>query len=398
MFINCKNNFELKTEEYKRFRIQYSESIEYIQDIWLATCPNDEYWQAKYHMALESSLPNGLKPYYCILWQEDNCVGLVYMQHKVVNLNESIRLKKDNLLNKILKKTILPFLSADTLVIGNMLLTGKYGFHFDEKIDVLTQFDLLDHVSESACMHLKEKKINIATVLLKDFFEHQVYPGPQYNSYVKFSIQPNMIFTYSDEWKNMNDYVQAMKTKARTRHNRSRKKIGQLKKIELQIHDLDQLKDEMHALYMNIVNNVNFNLFFLNRDYFYCLKKELGEDFKVYGYYDGDQLIAFYTLLKNYNHIDAHFLGYDYQINKEHQIYHNMLIDMVEIGFEQKANFINMSRTAVEIKSSVGAEPNKMYCYLKHRNSLLNHFVKPVVGFLYKDEAWVLRNPFKEEN
>jgi hypothetical protein len=54
-----------------------------------------------------------------------------------------------------------------------------------------------------------------------------------------------------------------------------------------------------------------------------------------------------------------------------------------------------MSRTALEIKSSVGAEAHSMVLYLKANNSILNLGVSKALSYLKPDEKWVPRSPFK---
>jgi len=154
----------------------------------------------------------------------------------------------------------------------------------------------------------------------------------------------------------------------------------------------------MHRQYRNIAENAGFNLFILDRDYFYQLKVKMKEGILIKGYFNQEgRLVGFSTVLKNYDHLDAHFLGYELDVNKEKQLYLNMLFDMIEEGIKQKVKKIFMSRTAVEIKSSVGAKAVDVYCYLFHRKSIYNRLVPELVKRLYKPEEWVPRNPFRDQ-
>ncbi|HMP29029.1 MAG TPA: hypothetical protein PKD85_05490 [Saprospiraceae bacterium] len=115
----------------------------------------------------------------------------------------------------------------------------------------------------------------------------------------------------------------------------------------------------------------------------------------IKGYFKDDQLVGFYTCLNNLGRLDAHFLGYDKAINEEHQLYLNMLYDMIQLGIDQKCYKIFMSRTAIEIKNSVGAVPYDMVCYFRHNNTLVNTFVKPIFEIYKPKNDHVLRSPFK---
>ena len=93
--------------------------------------------------------------------------------------------------------------------------------------------------------------------------------------------------------------------------------------------------------------------------------------------------------------MDAHFLGYDPEYNRTMHLYHNMLYDLLEEAIVTGAVKLDLSRTAMEIKSSVGAVPHPMYLYLKVRNRFLNLFTARALRFLIPEAKWDQRNPFK---
>ena len=74
-----------------------------------------------------------------------------------------------------------------------------------------------------------------------------------------------------------------------------------------------------------------------------------------------------------------------------------MLYDLIKEGLDKKVARIDMSRTAVEIKSTVGAVPHDMYLYLKHTNTFLNKSVETVLSFVKPEADFVIRSPFRDE-
>ncbi len=375
---------------------RFYDSISEIKDYWDTCCPQDHYWQSNYHQAVENAMPKGLRPHYCLVFKQEELVGTIYMQQKKINLAEAIRLNDENLSSRIIKKALLSNLNMDTLVVGNLLLTGKYGFHFIEDLSIEEQYEILNLAIEEFCLFIKTRNIKIGPILLKDFFEDQVYPFIPFEKFSRFAVQPNMIMTLDQEWNDLNGYGDALKAKARTRFKRARNKFEEVSSKFLTLDELIQFEKEMYHLYNNIIDNVDFNLFFLDPRYFISLKSQLGDDFIVKAYFGSEnKMVGFFTVLKNYDHLDAHFLGYDPMYNKNCQLYLNMLYDMIEYGCNTKLSKINMSRTAMEIKSSVGAKPFKMFCYLKHKNKYYNKVVPKIVSMLYKEIIWEERNPFK---
>ena len=83
--------------------------------------------------------------------------------------------------------------------------------------------------------------------------------------------------------------------------------------------------------------------------------------------------------MKNEDNLDAHFIGIDYNNNKEFAIYPRILNDYVRLGLSTSAKRINLGRTASEIKSTLGAEPETLTCYFKHKRAFPNAIIKPFV-------------------
>jgi hypothetical protein len=93
--------------------------------------------------------------------------------------------------------------------------------------------------------------------------------------------------------------------------------------------------------------------------------------------------------------MDAHFLGVDASYNREHQVYLNILYDLVNLGIESQSERIDFARTALEIKSSVGAVSQDLLCFFKHRNTISSKFIQVVFDNLNPKEEWQPRQPFK---
>lgn len=107
------------------------------------------------------------------------------------------------------------------------------------------------------------------------------------------------------------------------------------------------------------------------------------------------KLIGFNTLIQNGDVKDTYFLGYDDSIQKEKMLYLNMLYDMIAYSINKGFKEIVFARTALEIKSSVGAKPEKMYGFIQHHNPAINKFMDRLFCYLEPETVWQERNPFK---
>ena len=254
---------------------------------------------------------------------------------------------------------------------------------------------------EKALNHVVEKMgregIKMPVILVKDI-------APEYHTqgkilvkkgFTEFDIQPNMVLDL--HFKDMEAYLGAMSTKYRTRAKRAFKKLDGIERRQLSYTEIQQELPTIYRLYRDIANNAGFNMVDLNEQYLAALERDLGEHFQMFAYYQEGQLVAFYSTIQNHDELEAHFLGYEKALNHDYQLYLNILYDIVKIGLEGGCKRVVFARTALEIKSSVGAVAHELPCYLRHQHSVANKFVPAILDYLKPVEEWQPRHPFKEE-
>jgi len=382
------------------YHISIFDSIAEIETEWNSLVGDRIFMRSAFLTALEKTPPSGTSYRYALVYEEEKLMGIVYFQVKKINLYKSLRLdvaEPQGFWNKLAhwgKCVLAKPLKANLLVLGNMTLTGSNGFLFDEKVEDEKAFRLAKYATEEVICHLKREKIKIAAVLIKDFYEVDKFANDELG-YTEFKVQPNMILSLDKEWKSFEDYLAGMRSKYRVRVRRARKKAADLEKRKLTLEEIHAYCDEISALYQNVANQAGFNLFILPPNYFYSLQKHLKDRMELIGYFQGDKMVGYYTSIQSHGDLDAHFLGYDPDCNRESQLYLNMLYDLVEDAIRLGSDRLIMSRTALEIKSSVGAEAYSMVLYLKATNSLFNLGVAKALNYFKPKEDWVPRSPFK---
>ncbi len=94
----------------------------------------------------------------------------------------------------------------------------------------------------------------------------------------------------------------------------------------------------------------------------------------------------------NYGYL---LLGYDETIQREKMLYLNMLYDMIAYSINKGFEEIVFARTALEIKSSVGAKPIEMFGFIKHEIKLIDKCMETFFNYLEPKVTWQERNPFK---
>lgn len=282
----------------------------------------------------------------------------------------------------------------DVMILGNNMLTGQNGFYFDfSKIPVR---DILI-VLHKAIGVMQSEIRKTSLIIFKDYQNSlaERFKGKEYDPYFRFSVQPNMKLKIKEHWETFDDYLNDFSKKYRSRVRAAKKKLQGIEKRELDLDSINKYRHEMNKLYHNVVDNAAFNTFFLAENHFGKMKENLDEKFRIFGYFSESELVGFYTLLINNNDVDTYFLGYHKELQKEKQVYLNMLLDMVEFGITHQFERIIFGRTALEIKSTIGAEPTEIFGLIKHNNFMINPFMKILFPAISPKTEWVQRRPFK---
>ncbi len=388
------------------FRHVFFRSIEAAASDWdTAAPPDDLFLQRPFLTVLESNPPLGMRFGYLIFYRNEEPVGVALCQFKYFkgddNISESEHESKNdpcffNGLAKWFKRWVAGIVAADILICGNMLLTGEHGFWFDaQKISPEKATGLLEKALTDVVEKMEGEGMKLPVTLVKD-----IAPGRKAermtltkSAFAEFCIQPNMVMElpYAD----FDEYLSAMSTKYRTRAKRAFKKANAIEKKELHLADIQRELPRIYTLYTDIARNAGFNMVDLNEHYIPALKRDLPDHFRLFAYYLDGRLVAFFTTIQNGTELDAHYLGLDKDLNHDLQLYLNILYDIVRAGLESGSERIVFARTALEIKSSVGAVAEDLYCYLRHQNSIANHFTGRLLDYLKPVEEWQPRHPFK---
>ncbi len=281
---------------------------------------------------------------------------------------------------------------------GNNFVSGEHCFAYSDKIKREDAFFILEKISNVVS---KEEKLRgtISATLIKDFYTNHLPKEKilEENKFIEFTVEPNMIIEIPANTNSLNDYTALYSKKYRNRAKSIFKAGAQIILKDLSAQEIRCYEKEIYKLYENVFEHAKFKLVKLASNYFYEMKKTFAETFFVTGYFLENKLVGFdsgYYLQDNT--LEAHYIGIDYNINKEHELYQNILYHFIELAIIHKKKYINLGRTASEIKSTVGAKAHELVCYIKPQNSLSKAILKPFISFL-QPTHWIPRNPFKED-
>ena len=372
----------------------YTATAELPQD-WDIIAERNIFLSRNYMAVLEKSAPANMQCYFIGLYKSNTLCGIAVSQY--IDLSRISTFGETKKKSFSVKDYLFKKFSSHILILGNNKLTGQNAYLLNDNITEDEALLLFKKAIKKLKRSYRKKCIYINLTAVKDFNKEELpnFKAAGFKDYYEFCTQPNMIFSIRENWHTLEDYLTELNTKYRTQYNRARKKAEGIEKRRLELHEIIQLQERIHNLYLTVAQKASFNTFFLPKDHFAIFKQELKDKFLFYGYYLNNELVGFSTLIINNKDIDTYFLGYDEGVQKEKMLYLNMLYDMVGYGIVKQFDHVIFARSAMEIKSSVGAEAEEVYGVIKHTNPVLNKFMSRLFPYFDPKIEWKERNPFK---
>jgi hypothetical protein len=390
--------------DYRFFR-----SIEEAGSDWDNAAPaEDIFLQRHFLSVIEKHPPKGTSFGYLVFYKQSRPAGVALCQFKYFKGDDNIQEldssdKKEACFYDGLalwfKRRVAGMASADILICGNILVTGEHGWYFNDKLVAENEaIHILETALGDVVKIMAEEGVRIPVILIKDIApEREVTRDKLLRSgFVEFDIQPNMVLEFP--FKTFDAYLGAMSAKYRTRTKKAFKKFEGIERRELSLEDIERELPVIYRLYKEVASNAGFNMVDLTEDYFTGMKDEFGDYFRLFGYFRDGKMVAFYSTIQNHKELEAHFIGYDKSLNHEYQLYMNILYDIIRLGIDSGSSRIIFARTALEIKSSVGAVAHPLWNYLRHQNQLANRFTATILDYLKPVETWLPRHPFKDSS
>jgi len=382
--------FNIRNPKLLNYQYRIFKSTSLLPENWNEVSAQSLFLQSSYLRVLENSAPANITCEFIGIYLQNELIATAMLQH--IDLGQLAGFgSRDNGISSMLRNILFKRFSSKLAILGNNMLTGQHAVSFSKKA-----------VKSAVLITLKNYLATLNPsphhIIFKDF-EHSdrsLFDFPEFNNSLEFSSQPNMFLSFRTEWKLESDYVQALTKKYRDQYKRARKKAEGIEKRLLSLEEIKKWETEIYDLYRHVANNAPFNTFFLSQNHFYSLKKELGDVFRFFAYFENGQLIGFNTLIQHNEILETYFLGYDEKIQREKMLYLNMLYDMIGCSIHNGFKRINFGRTALEIKSSIGAKPEQLFGWMQHQNKLINGHLGYFIKLLEPKVNWIERNPFKE--
>jgi hypothetical protein len=359
---------------------------------------------APYLAALEQHPYKGMCFHYVIAYRSTEPVALLYFQETdvhIANVDRNVdteKLADKSMLSRV-KGLVMKGLESvrlRLLVHGNLLQSGDHAAFFHASLALDVRARLIDR-SCRAVIGADRSGKKIRGLLVKDITpEMETELQKVDTELTQFEVQPNMEVQIRPHWNSFDDVLNDYSSKYRVRANAAIKKAAHLDVRMLEEADILRHNDRIMELFKNVESQSDFHMVSIHPRYFMDMKAALDDHFIMRGYFLGEELIGFYSYIRGMGHNYASFVGIDYAHNRDCAIYQNMLYRLMEDAILDKATTVDLARTAMEIKSTIGAEPVSYRLMVKHLNGMTNSVVRQFIKNI-RSKEWEQRRPFKEQ-
>ncbi len=367
-----------------------------IQDIdekkWNDLVPASRFFLSyDYLSTLEKSNQEMEFRYLVLVDKEMRYLGICYFQ--IVAFRGEMLYKYVSNAKKLIKLVLeksLSLIDSKIIALGNLIFTCESGVYFCDEIN---EMDKRIYVQEMISKVEEPYNCKTVGILISEELNSENYPFYKKSGFEIFEVENKMIYKTAP-YESFESYQNALTSKYRIRKNKIYKLNEHTEVIAIDKSNFGLYENEIQKLFNNVLDRSKFKLMNLNSNYFKTFLEQEPKVFKLEGYLIQNQLVGFISYFEFEKDIEVHYLGLDYQKNEPYKLYNFILYKMIEKGYEHQKKMVCLSRTAQEIKSTLGAKPVKVYNYLKVNNSVVNKLV-PLFLEKLKPEVWQERNPFK---
>src|SRR6478609_1639073 len=389
------------------FDFAFADRIDFLnKTAWDAVAANGSlFLQRNVLRVIEQHGPDNVVPRYALIFREQQPVAAVAAQLVTVTNKHLLKEESGSKNGRSLQRVLTPAariatakLNEPLLVAGNLMSWGFHGIAFAPSEDPAA---LWPGVAEALYRIRRAERLLGQTnlVMVKDLTEReQGLEALRRFSYQPMETEPNMVLAIHPAWRTYDDYLAALDAKYRRNSKDQVKKLAAADCVIESLTDLTPHSTRLHELYLAVHKNASVRLVTLAETFLPQLAMALGENFRCTVIRRRESILGFVTTLRDGDTAIAYYIGFDRAAAAEGlPIYLRLLHATIADAISWGCKSLSLGRTALEPKAALGAKPEPMSVWLRHRVPAANWFLRGLLGAVTHDEV-PERNPFKTAN
>lgn len=372
-----------------KITIKIAKTISDCSRIWDELLPAGHHLMSRHLLAFENANIENIENNYLQVFLKDKMIGVVFLQKFLFKHGDLNFDPQSAYLSRFIK-FILPA-KLNLLVCGHLFRIDFQGFYFKNPGQQSLVFEAIELFTK------QNSKNNPCSIIIKDCKEIFVEQQYKHFGYHFFNGDVTMEINRRAHWLAFDDYLNDLHKNYRQRANKIIKAFKGIEIKELNAAGISEQAIVIEKLYLNVVDNQSFQMGTVNAAYFYELKTDLQDDFEFHALFHENVMIGFYTFIFYEQNMETHFIGLDYEANKNYKIYFNILFLSIQKMIACKYDKLELGRTARDPKLNLGALPRQIFNYIKVRNPVIKIMVHYMLNKFNKtsNNNHVERNPLK---
>jgi hypothetical protein len=389
------------------FGFTFADRIDYVDPVrWDAVTRAGSFFMRRDVLrVVEAHGPENIEPRYAMVFRGSDVVAALAVQVVTVTgerLRRDAAVAKDAPGKGLLRRMLAPAvrktgsgLRERMLVAGNLLSWGFHGIAFAEKEDPAV---IWPAIAEALYRIRRAERLGGQTdfAMVKDVTAQQLGTDVLRRfSYRALETEPNMVLALDPAWSTYDDYLAALDSKYRKKVKDQVKRLTAGGCTVESLADLGPQARRLHDLYLSVQGNASVRLVTLRENYFPELARVAGDDFRCTVIRRGADLVGFVTTVRDGRTAIGYYIGFDRSAAADGlPIYLRLLHATVADAISWRCERLSLGRTALEPKAGLGARPEPMSVWVRHRLPALNWVLRGLLGAV-PHAAAPERNPFK---
>jgi predicted N-acyltransferase len=374
------------------FGFAIADSIHYLDSTqWDSVTKSSSVFLSRAYLhVLETAGPENSRQWYALIFRGKTAVAAVAAQCVRASAAQVPKSKMKKPLAGSLKR-----IQQNVLICGNLLSWGPHGVAFAPGEDPTL---LWPGVAEALYRIRRADRLMSSTdlVMIKDVPRDMMQPAGALKriSYRSVETEPNMVLTVSPNWRSFEDYLAALTSSYRKTARKIFEEIRADGCVVETLGDVAEFAEVIHSLYLQVHHRQRMRLVTLKPEFLPMLAATFGSEFRCTVIRKEKEVLGFVTTLKDHDTAVGYYIGFDSRANAELPIYFRLLQAVVEDAIQLGCRQISFGRTALEPKARLGAKPEPIHVWVRHRVPAMNILLRGLMQGISHEEA-PDRSPFK---
>lgn len=284
---------------------------------------------------------------------------------------------------------------SSIFVLGNLLSWGPHGVAFAPGVDPRDEWPAVAEAIERI-RHADESCRGTPLILVKDVPDAL---APTLTTLEPFRFrpvetEPDMVLSIPSAWRTYDDYLASLDSKYRKGARKLADETLDAGLVLERVTDLAPHAARLHELYLEVHGPQKLRLATLTPEFLPTVARELGDAFRCVVLRRDQRIVGFVTCVSSGATATGWFIGYARSESERAPVYLRLLHAVVAEAIDMGARRLSLGRTALEPKARLGARPEPLRIWVRHRIPALNPLLRRLLAVVPHVEA-PERNPFK---